>query len=235
MWLLIYIVKQRFLACLVAERYVVSQHIYLITWSLVSICILIKLWWDNECSWTCSLFLRVIKLIWSLRYHSPIFIILVFTIDGIRSRKKKYKTFKDKVMLSSQQAHMISLFFMWFWCTFSVCRFTTGLAITLLVWPTVTEQLHLTRNVHHNIETACPTAKTGLLGGGAFLSLDSSLFWLVALMLAGNAREDYFDEIAEKGSNSESLKSSAWKAQCSMFNGNNNSIPIYFWILTLLN
>ncbi|KAL0553270.1 hypothetical protein IC582_007159 [Cucumis melo] len=92
---------------------------------------------------------------------------------------------------------------------FNIALFTTGLAITLLVWPTVTEQLHLTRNVHHNTETACPTAKTGLLGGGAFLSLDSSLFWLVALMLAGNAREDYFDEIAEKGTNSESLKSSA--------------------------
>ncbi|XP_022143268.1 uncharacterized protein LOC111013177 [Momordica charantia] len=92
---------------------------------------------------------------------------------------------------------------------FNIAVFTTGLAITLLVWPTVTEQLHLTRNVHHNLETECPTAKTGLLGGGAFLSLDSSLLWLVALMLAGNAREDYFEEIEEKGTNSEALKSSA--------------------------
>ncbi|XP_022930208.1 uncharacterized protein LOC111436725 [Cucurbita moschata] len=92
---------------------------------------------------------------------------------------------------------------------FNITLFTTGLAITLLIWPTVTEQIHLTRNVHHNLETACLTAKTGLLGGGAFLSLDSSLFWLVSLMLAGNAREDYFDEIEENGDSAEALKNSA--------------------------
>lgn len=71
--------------------------------------------------------------------------------------------------------------------------------MTLLLWPTITEQLHLSRNVHHNIETTCPTAKTGLFGGGAFLSLDSALLWLVTLMLADNAREDYFDEIEQAG------------------------------------
>ncbi|EPS59721.1 hypothetical protein M569_15085 [Genlisea aurea] len=71
---------------------------------------------------------------------------------------------------------------------------TTGLAAAMLLWPTITEQLHHSRNVHHNLETTCPTAKTGVLGGGAFLSLDSCLFWLVALMLADNAREDYFEE-----------------------------------------
>lgn len=74
-------------------------------------------------------------------------------------------------------------------------RFTAGLAGALLLWPTITEQLHLKNNVHRNLKTECPTAKTGLLGGGAFLSLDSALFWLVALMLADNAREDYFDEV----------------------------------------
>lgn len=74
-------------------------------------------------------------------------------------------------------------------------RFSGGLAATLLLWPTITEQLHLSRNVHHDLKTECPTAKTGLLGGGAFVSLDSALFWLVALMLADNAREDYFDEV----------------------------------------
>lgn len=74
-------------------------------------------------------------------------------------------------------------------------RLTAGLAAALLLWTTITEQLHLSRNVHHNLQTACPTAKTGLLGGGAFVSLDSSLFWLVALMLADNAREDYFEEV----------------------------------------
>ena len=72
-----------------------------------------------------------------------------------------------------------------------------------LLWPTITEQLHLSRNVHHNLGTDCPTAKTGLLGGGAFVSLDSMLFWLVALMLAINAREDFLDDSEDpvKGEN----------------------------------
>ncbi|CAN0914450.1 hypothetical protein LINGRAHAP2_LOCUS28577 [Linum grandiflorum] len=82
---------------------------------------------------------------------------------------------------------------------FNIAIFTGGLAAALLLWPTITEQLHLTRNVHQNLETACPTAKTGLLGGGAFVSLDSALFWLVTLMLADNAREDYFDEVENNG------------------------------------
>ncbi|WJX16362.1 hypothetical protein P8452_06396 [Trifolium repens] len=86
---------------------------------------------------------------------------------------------------------------------FNIALFTAGLAGMFLLWPTVTEQIHLTRNVHRDINYACPTAKTGLLGGGAFLSLDSSLFWLVAIMLANNAREDYFEEKEEnKGESS---------------------------------
>ncbi|KAL4301942.1 hypothetical protein GQ457_10G006420 [Hibiscus cannabinus] len=81
-----------------------------------------------------------------------------------------------------------------FFVFFNIALFSGGLAAALLLWPTITEQLHLSRNVHHNLATECPTAKTGLLGGGAFVSLDSALFWLVALMLADNAREDHFDE-----------------------------------------
>ncbi|KAM1224723.1 hypothetical protein COP2_044750 [Malus domestica] len=77
---------------------------------------------------------------------------------------------------------------------FNISLLTAGLAAALLLWPTVTEQLHRSRKVHRNLQTKCPTAKTGLLGGGAFVSLDASLFWLVALMLADNAREDYFEE-----------------------------------------
>ncbi|KAL8536717.1 hypothetical protein ACS0TY_012050 [Phlomoides rotata] len=71
----------------------------------------------------------------------------------------------------------------------------TIFAAIFLIWPTVEGQLHHTRNVHAHadveLESACPTAKTGLLGGGAFASLNSSLFWLVCLMLVNNAREDY--------------------------------------------
>ena len=74
-------------------------------------------------------------------------------------------------------------------------RFTAGLAAVLLLWPTVSEHLNMTNNVHSDLKTKCPTAKTGLLGGGAFVALDASLFWLVALMLASNARQDFFEEV----------------------------------------
>ncbi|KAK6158608.1 hypothetical protein DH2020_005922 [Rehmannia glutinosa] len=96
---------------------------------------------------------------------------------------------------------------------FNVAVATTGLAVTLLLWPTIQGQLHRVRNIHHDLETQCPTAKTGILGGGAFVSLDSCLFWLVALMLADNVRADYFEESDEKVAASygadEPLKASA--------------------------
>lgn len=69
----------------------------------------------------------------------------------------------------------------------------------MLVWPTITEHYHIDRNVHHNLQTTCPTAKTGLLGGGALLSLSAALLWLVSLMLADNARQDYFNDVKSAG------------------------------------
>ncbi|KAL6344675.1 hypothetical protein AAG906_002581 [Vitis piasezkii] len=82
------------------------------------------------------------------------------------------------------------------WVIFvNIALATAGLGFAFLLWPTVTEHYHLSRNVHHDLETQCPTAKTGLLGGGAFLALDSSLFWLICLMLTGNVREDFFEEV----------------------------------------
>ncbi|MBA0600994.1 uncharacterized protein LOC105780976 [Gossypium raimondii] len=91
-----------------------------------------------------------------------------------------------------------------FFVFFNIALITSGVAATLLLWPTITEHLHLIRNVHHNPTTTCPTAKTGLLGGGAFVSLDSALFWLVALMLADNARHDHFYDV-EKHSKAQVL------------------------------
>ncbi|KAE9599419.1 hypothetical protein Lal_00039396 [Lupinus albus] len=83
---------------------------------------------------------------------------------------------------------------------FNIALFTTGLAATMLLWPIITEQIHLSHNIYNDVNYECPTAKTGLLGGGAFLSLDSSLFWLIALMLADNVREDFFEgEDGDKG------------------------------------
>lgn len=83
---------------------------------------------------------------------------------------------------------------------FQIALSVSMLAGGMLLWATTTELIHLTKNVHrHNVDsTNCPTAKTGLFGGAAFLALDASLFWLVCLMLTSNAREDYFDEAGEE-------------------------------------
>ncbi|CAJ2674895.1 unnamed protein product [Trifolium pratense] len=76
---------------------------------------------------------------------------------------------------------------------------TLGGVMTL--WPTVTEQHYHWRhnfysaNVTTSTKLNCPTAKTGLMGGGAFLCLISSLFWLSSLMLVKNARDDYLEEV----------------------------------------
>lgn len=77
---------------------------------------------------------------------------------------------------------------------FSGRRGVTFIALAMLVWTTVSEGLHRSRNVHHDLTTRCPTAKTGLFGGGAFLALDAAIFWLICQMLTMNARSDYFNE-----------------------------------------
>jgi len=81
------------------------------------------------------------------------------------------------------------------------------LAAILTIWPTVTEQYLWKYNSYPaNITTSakpdCPTAKTGLMGSAAFLSLNSSLFWLLSLMLVKNAREDYLEDVEVSLSNS---------------------------------
>ncbi|KAJ4782417.1 keratin-associated protein (DUF1218) [Rhynchospora pubera] len=75
-----------------------------------------------------------------------------------------------------------------------IAELTSALALIFLAWATVTEGLHLSRNVHHNLSTDCPTAKTGLFGGAAFIALDATLFWLVCQMLTLNVRADFLDE-----------------------------------------
>ncbi|XXG44976.1 hypothetical protein AAC387_Pa02g0191 [Persea americana] len=82
---------------------------------------------------------------------------------------------------------------------FAIATGVSLLAEAMMIWATVTEGLHLARNVHHNLNTTCPTAKTGLFGGAAFLALDAALFWLVCQMLTLNARADYLDEDDLKG------------------------------------
>ncbi|WOL16264.1 hypothetical protein Cni_G25051 [Canna indica] len=77
---------------------------------------------------------------------------------------------------------------------FIVAEAVSVSGVGMMMWATITEGLHRSRNVHHDLSTKCPTAKTGLFGGAAFLALDASLFWLVCQMLTLNARADYFDE-----------------------------------------
>jgi len=74
------------------------------------------------------------------------------------------------------------------------CRGVTAAGAGTTVWATATEAMHHVRNVHRDLAYACPTAKTGVLGGAAFLNLDAMLFWIVCLMLGRNVREDYFDD-----------------------------------------
>ncbi|KNA19930.1 hypothetical protein SOVF_056920 isoform A, partial [Spinacia oleracea] len=61
---------------------------------------------------------------------------------------------------------------------FTIAWVTAALAATLLLWPIITQHLHLSNTVHHIPDYACPNAKTGLIGGGAFMSLNSALIWL---------------------------------------------------------
>ncbi|XP_039034492.1 uncharacterized protein LOC120170635 [Hibiscus syriacus] len=68
------------------------------------------------------------------------------------------------------------------------------LAAGMLSWVTITELHHLTRNVHKDLKSTCPTAKTGLFGGAAFMALNASLFWLICLMLVDDVRKDYLAE-----------------------------------------
>ncbi|EPS65051.1 hypothetical protein M569_09730, partial [Genlisea aurea] len=81
------------------------------------------------------------------------------------------------------------------WCSTNIYVAVASaiLGIVFLLWQSIEEQLHRTMNVHKDLNYDCPTAKTGLFGGGAFVSLNSALFWLMALLIVTNVREDYFE------------------------------------------
>ncbi|OMO73864.1 hypothetical protein COLO4_26821 [Corchorus olitorius] len=73
-------------------------------------------------------------------------------------------------------------------------RALSTLAAVILCWMTISELIHLTNNVHRDMNTSCPTAKSGLFGGAAFLALSASLFWLISLMLAYDVRTYHLEE-----------------------------------------
>ncbi|XP_062097247.1 uncharacterized protein LOC133803284 [Humulus lupulus] len=76
---------------------------------------------------------------------------------------------------------------------FNIALLTAGLGAALTLWPTIEEQNYHKHKAYPKTTEVCPTSKMGVLGGGAFLSLDSCLLWLVALMIAINVREDFFE------------------------------------------
>ncbi|KAK1316167.1 hypothetical protein QJS10_CPA05g02488 [Acorus calamus] len=88
---------------------------------------------------------------------------------------------------------------------FGIALSVSALGVAMMMWATLTEGGHRMHNVHHVADYACPTAKTGLFGGAAFLALDASLFWLVSLMLTLNARADYLEDDDPKGEYGEVL------------------------------
>ncbi|KAG0495954.1 hypothetical protein HPP92_000624 [Vanilla planifolia] len=88
---------------------------------------------------------------------------------------------------------------------FLIATLVSVFAEAMMMWATITEGLHQTNNKHKDLNYACPTAKTGLFGGAAFLALDASLFWLVCQMLTLNARADYLDDDDPKGTYGEVL------------------------------
>ena len=81
-----------------------------------------------------------------------------------------------------------------------LCSILFLVAEGLMMWAVIIEHNHHVNHTH--LLPKCPTAKTGLMGGAAFLALDTTLFWLVCQMLTMNAREDHLSiyESDEKGS-----------------------------------
>ncbi|CAA6672097.1 unnamed protein product [Spirodela intermedia] len=58
---------------------------------------------------------------------------------------------------------------------FTIAVGVTVLAEGMMMWATITEGFHRSRNVHHNLEYDCPTAKTGSLAApGFWLSMQLS-------------------------------------------------------------
>ncbi|KAG6485378.1 uncharacterized protein LOC122010574 [Zingiber officinale] len=118
---------------------------------------------------------------------------LVFTIIG--GHVAVFFNYKGKVVSNNVLFGYSTLFVF-----FVIAEIVSTLAFAFLIWTVVSEGLHRSRNVHYDLTTQCPTAKTGMFGGAAFLALDAAILWLVCLMLTMNVRADHFeDEEVKKG------------------------------------
>ncbi|KAG6501034.1 uncharacterized protein LOC121995187 [Zingiber officinale] len=118
---------------------------------------------------------------------------LVFTIIG--GHVAVFFNYKGKAVSNNVLFGYSTLFVF-----FVIAEIVSTLAFAFLIWTVVTEGLHRSRNVHYDLTTQCPTAKTGMFGGAAFLALDAAILWLVCLTLTLNVRADHFeDEEVKKG------------------------------------
>ncbi|KAG6481499.1 uncharacterized protein LOC122013550 [Zingiber officinale] len=118
---------------------------------------------------------------------------LVFTIIG--GHVTVFFNYKGKAVSNNVLFGYSALFVF-----FVIAEIVSTLAFAFLIWTVVTEGLHRSRNVHYDLTTQCPTAKTGMFGGAAFLALDAAILWLVCLTLTLNVRADHFeDEEVKKG------------------------------------
>lgn len=82
-----------------------------------------------------------------------------------------------------------------------VCRAVYLVSETLYLWALFLEFRQRHDNVHIGHIDQCPTVKSGLYSGAAFLALDATLFFLISLMLTANARSDLLDrdEVDDRG------------------------------------
>ncbi|KAI7987255.1 hypothetical protein LOK49_LG13G03038 [Camellia lanceoleosa] len=113
--------------------------------------------------------------------------VMSFIFGVVAEQKKEGKSVPQSAFFSNTKFNIFR----------NIALATSGFAVSLILYATITRHFLMIRNVHHNLEAECPIAKSGILGGAAFVSLDSSLFWLIVLMLVTNVREDYFDEAKE--------------------------------------
>lgn len=137
-------------------------------------------------------------LIWALFYGTR------------RWYNKKYSTIKKELIIKLLQIWMWIMIYTTNWYSRKVLQYylckqqfnmhvtinrvVSAMAFVLTLWATVSQFFILKHNVHHDMGMQCPTAKTGLIGGAGFMSLNTALMWYIVFMLSQNRKEDIFDE-----------------------------------------
>ncbi|KAJ3688175.1 hypothetical protein LUZ61_017339 [Rhynchospora tenuis] len=77
---------------------------------------------------------------------------------------------------------------------FGIAWLVSFVALALTLWPMVSENHLLNHNIYHTTDAACPTAKTGMIGGAGMISFCASSMWFIVFMLSQNRKTDIYDE-----------------------------------------